>query len=55
MAARKAFGVKEMATLALAVASLGSYGGTDAKRVLFIGSDGMSAAILRRATSRRVR
>ena len=49
MATRNAFGVKEIATLILAVASLAACGGTPAKRVLFIGSDGMSAAILRRA------
>ena len=49
MTTRKAFGMKKIVTLVLAVASLGTYGGTDAKRVLFIGSDGMSAAILRRA------
>ena len=41
--------MKEVATLVLAIASLVACGGTDAKRVLFIGSDGMSAAILRRA------
>ena len=41
--------VKEIAAIILAAVTLAACGGTTAKRVLFIGSDGMSSAALRRA------